>query len=61
MPYVIPRADAERAERRADASTRLGPYEVAYDTRRGYDLPMREATPSDGTVILFRGREQRRR
>ncbi len=36
---------------------RLGPYELSYDVRRGYQQPLRQADPSPVDVLFFRGRE----
>jgi hypothetical protein len=37
----------------------LGPYELRYDVRRGYQQPLRQASrdPSPVDVLLFRARE----
>jgi hypothetical protein len=42
------------------SARRLGPYETAYDTRRGYDTPPpRPATADEReAVVVFRGRER---
>ena len=40
------------------ARRRPGPYEIAYDVRRGYQQPLRApADAAPGPVLLFRGRE----
>jgi hypothetical protein len=62
MPYSADRA-ASRYGRDRDllpAAPRLGPYELRYDVRRGYERPPRrgsaDAPPAD--VLLFRAREE---
>ena len=61
MPHASDRA-ASRHSRDRDllpAGPRMGPYELRYDVRRGYDRPLRpgsaDAPPAD--VLLFRARE----
>ena len=38
---------------------RLGPYELSYDVRRGYQQPLRQAPadPPPVDVLFFRGRD----
>lgn len=40
---------------------RLGPYELPYDVRRGYQQPLRQPArdPSPVDVVFFRAREDR--
>ena len=45
---------------RSSTAPRLGPYESAYETRRGYDAPPLVEV-DDREVMLFRGRDARRR
>ncbi|HEX6041087.1 hypothetical protein [Longimicrobium sp.] len=63
MPYSMDRAVSRHGRDRdlfADGP-RLGPYEAPYDTRRGYDQPLRRVTRDEREVatILFMGREDR--
>lgn len=58
MPYLNSHTERPDRGRAADAR-RLGPYETAYDVRRGYDLPPRPRERSED-VLLFRGREEER-
>jgi hypothetical protein len=39
-------------------SDRLGPYEAAYDTLRGYDQPAPLVARPPAAEFLFRGREE---
>jgi hypothetical protein len=63
MPYAPDRA-ASRHGRDRDllpAGPRMGPYELRYDVRRGYQEPLRDpgdAGPAED-VLLFRGRDPR--
>ncbi|HYR11122.1 MAG TPA: hypothetical protein VEQ60_25300 [Longimicrobium sp.] len=60
MPHASDRA-ASRHSRDRDllpAGPRMGPYELRYDVRRGYERPLKlsaDAPPAD--VLLFRARE----
>jgi hypothetical protein len=59
MPYAPDRA-ASRHSRDRDllpAGPRLGPYELRYDVRRGYQQPLRDGAdaPAAEEVLLFRG------
>jgi hypothetical protein len=59
MP-TLSRDDRARDLRRADDTAPLGPYETAYDVRRGYDAPLpRRPWPGeeDEHILLFRGRD----
>jgi hypothetical protein len=54
--------DEARARRRASAPASLGPYETAYDTRRGYDQPAARPRPrlrraDEDEVFLFLARD----
>ncbi len=52
--------DEARARRRASAPASLGPYETAYDVRRGYDQPAarpRLRRADEDEVFLFRARD----
>ncbi|HEX8432896.1 MAG TPA: hypothetical protein VF625_16540 [Longimicrobium sp.] len=40
------------------SARRLGPYETAYDTRRGYDTPPPPSADERASVVVFRGRER---
>lgn len=62
MPYAPDRA-ASRYGRDRDLlpdGPRLGPYELRYDVRRGYQQPLRDvsadASPVD--VLFFRARDE---
>ena len=61
MPGTFDRA-ASRHGRDRDlmpSGPRLGPYELPYDVRRGYQQPLRrpvDAPPAG--VLLFRGRDE---
>ncbi len=63
MPYGSDRA-ASRFGRDRDVlpdAPRLGPYEAAYDVRRGYEQPLRRLPRDrdDGpAVVLFMGRDE---
>jgi hypothetical protein len=62
MPYASDRA-ASRYGRDRDllpAGPRVGPYELRYDVRRGYDQPLhdRSADASPSGVLLFRARDE---
>jgi hypothetical protein len=62
MPYTPDRA-ASRHSRDRDllpAGPRLGPYELRYDVRRGYDQPPRPGStgPRSRDVLLFRARDE---
>jgi hypothetical protein len=61
MPYSADRA-ASRYGRDRDllpAVPRLGPYELRYDVRRGYERPQRPGSADSprADVLLFRARE----
>lgn len=62
MPYAPDRAASRYARDRnlLPAPARVGPYELRYDVRRGYDQPLRERVPdpSPADVLLFRAREE---
>jgi hypothetical protein len=64
MPYAADRA-ASRFGRDRDLlpdAPRTGPYESAYDVRRGYDQPLERAPRRDvsGEVLRLAGREDGR-
>jgi hypothetical protein len=61
MPIIDPRADARRGARTPDARA-LGPYEAAYDVRRGYEAapPAADASTAD-EPLLFAAFDRRRR
>ncbi|HEX6367901.1 MAG TPA: hypothetical protein VF006_03135 [Longimicrobium sp.] len=62
MPYSSDRAASRYARDRdlLPAGPRMGPYELRYDVRRGYEgppaRPLRDARSPD--VLLFRAREK---
>ena len=61
MPIIDARADARRDARAAQARA-LGPYEAAYDVRRGYDAPPPAADASTADEpLLFAAFDRRRR
>lgn len=51
--------DEARARRRVSAPASLGPYETAYDTRRGYEQPARPRLRrgDEDEVFLFLARD----
>jgi hypothetical protein len=63
MPYASDRA-ASRYGRDRDllpAGPRMGPYELRYDVRRGYDQPLHPAAGPDFSaedVLHFRARDK---
>ena len=62
MPYASDRA-ASRYGRDRDllpAGPRMGPYELRYDVRRGYEQPLhgRSADAPAAGVLLFRARDK---
>lgn len=64
MPYDSDRA-ASRSGRDRDllpAVTRMGPYELRYDVRRGYDQPLHDTAGgpdySAEKVMHFRARDE---
>jgi hypothetical protein len=64
MPYASDRA-ASRYGRDRDllpAGPRMGPYELRYDVRRGYDQPLRDSAGgpdfSAEDVLHFRARDK---
>jgi hypothetical protein len=65
MPYVPDRAASRHARDRdrdlLPAGPRMGPYELRYDVRRGYQEPLRDPGDVGHTedVLLFRGRDPR--
>lgn len=61
MPYSADRA-ASRHGRDRDVfpdGARVGPYEAPYDTRRGYDQPLRRMPRDEraAATVLFMGRD----
>ena len=64
MPYASDRA-ASRYGRDRDllpAAPRMGPYELRYDVRRGYDQPLHDTAGGPdfiaGDVLHFRARDE---
>jgi hypothetical protein len=61
MPYTPDRAASRHARDRdlPPAGPRLGPYELRYDVRRGYQQPLRDGVDARASedVLLFRGRD----
>ena len=59
MPYAPDRAASRHARDRdlLPAGPRVGPYELRYDVRRGYQQPLGDPVDAPvGEVLLFRGR-----
>lgn len=63
MPYAPDRAASRHARDRdlLPAGPRMGPYELRYDVRRGYQEPLRDPVDAGRSedVLLFRGRDAR--
>jgi hypothetical protein len=55
----VPRTAFERSPQAG--TPRLGPYETAYETRRGYEAPPVDAPAPRAPVAWFSGREMERR